>query len=314
MFFRGAFMISRIFFCLTIAAIAFISSNLHAQDLPVFIEQDGLVVFEVESHPPTGSWKKETRVKGYSGECYYTWSKSGITRTPGGDGLMTYKFKINKAGSYGFSWHNYHCAGSGRPHPQDDQTRENDSWTKIDDMQWCKTYHYYGSACSWNWNTWWDKSHCWAGGTRSKFNLDKGCHTLLVSGRSYGHSIDKIAIHMGSAPSVSTPESPREGDSPVSNSMFSSKSVKQVAGSALRIQENTLLISPVSDAKLNIVNASGRQIESRSLKGAGELSISLDSWSPGIYYASLDMGDGKPDVKRIVVALPRKRESMLLLN
>ncbi|MBI2443189.1 MAG: DNRLRE domain-containing protein [Candidatus Levybacteria bacterium] len=144
----------------------------------VYQEQNGLVVFEVESEPANG-WTVGTALSGFTGSSYYTWNGADLFTTPG-TGVLTYRIKITNPGKYNFRIHNRH------DHP--DTTEENDVWAKLDSDVWVKI----NSAVrgQWTFNT----NQSFSDGTQrvAYYDLSAGEHTLQLSARSKGFHIDRV--------------------------------------------------------------------------------------------------------------------------
>jgi hypothetical protein len=197
---------------------------LRAQDTRALVEYNRIVTVEIESAPLADGWLKAASVAGFSGSGYYTWNKGTPTSiTSAGQGVLTYKIKINNPGTYNFRWHNYHNYPA-------DQTLENDSWLKVDNGNWVKCFQSGGG--SWNWNCRLEPTH--GVFEDPQYTLSAGYHTVQVSGRSYRHCIDRFHLYQTGIYSpfnLAHPLSPREGD-PIPDSL-KVKILEPVAGTAL---------------------------------------------------------------------------------
>ncbi len=152
------------------AVIVFIASSVHSA-VPVMIEEDGMIVFEVESHPPVSGWEKKTELDGYTGACYYLST---------GGGQMSWRLFIIRGGKYRLYLRNRH------DHP--DHTLENDCFTKMDDGPSWKTYS--SKRGQWTWHTKHEPPQ-----NRHLdpiYHLSPGIHTFTISGRSAGFMIDRV--------------------------------------------------------------------------------------------------------------------------
>lgn len=167
----------------------------------VFLGQNGSVVMEIESSPPTDSWKLETEKPGYTGSGYYAWRGPNKFSTPG-SGLLTYEFHADEGGIYQFDLRNRRDK-DGRTVAGD---QENDVFARMDGGPWLKVF---SSAAfdSWNWATKFDLSH--DNKPDASYDLTQGLHTLELSGRSSNFKLDRIHLHKSGSPSVTAPESPR---------------------------------------------------------------------------------------------------------
>jgi hypothetical protein len=85
-------------------------------EAPLFVEEDGLVVMEAESHPPVKGWTRKTEPAGFSG--------SGCLKAEGG-GLTCFPIFIGTPGRYTMNLHSRH------DHDRGDL--ENDAFVRMDD-------------------------------------------------------------------------------------------------------------------------------------------------------------------------------------
>lgn len=157
-----------------------IESKIECDQNPIFIEKNGLIVFEVESIPIAEGWELETEVNGYSGEGYLTWKLPTNTQ-PQGQGLLAYTFKVSNPGTYTVKIRNFH--------PCEDFTECNDIFLKMNDTEWRKNFNH--TLAEWDWNSQQDVDHVFSD---ASYELEEGIHTLYLSRRSEDFSIDKIAI------------------------------------------------------------------------------------------------------------------------
>ena len=96
-------------------------------------------------------------------------------------GLLTYTIQITRAGEYRFAIRNYH--------DDPDSTESNDCWLNVANNGWVKVYSWYVNR--WTFQTNMDLGH---GDTLRPpvYQLGVGTHTVQISGRSHGYSIDRI--------------------------------------------------------------------------------------------------------------------------
>jgi len=175
-----------------------------AQAAGVFQEANGLVVVEVESAPVAGSWSSQSGLAGFTGTSYYEW-KTGNTATTvdaAGQGILSYRFKINQTGRYRFQLR------SAAPH----STEHNDVWLRVPSgavkikgttvtslgAAWFKVYQNAG-ANAWSWNAW-TTDHD-AHSIHADFNTP-GEYTLELSGRSTQFKIDRFVLYHSSVSST----------------------------------------------------------------------------------------------------------------
>lgn len=170
-----------------------------AQDGP-FIAQDGLLVIEMESGDPTGSWESETALGGHTGSSYIRWNGPNLFHQPGSD-IFGFDFELEEAGRYHFRLHNRH------DHP--DSTEANDVWVRMDGGAWVKVFSWQRGQ--WTWTTQHEFDHHTK--PPAEYQLTAGSHRIEFSGRSHDFMIDRLHLyrdHVANALSLSHPESPRE--------------------------------------------------------------------------------------------------------
>ena len=147
----------------------------------VYLEKDGLVAFEVEAASAAEGWEKGTDLKGYSGNCYYTWRGGNQFKKPG-QGVLAYRFVIRTEGRYALRLHNRHDFKIG--------SEENDCFTQMDEGKWMKTFS--SKKGQWTWNS----RHELRGAEKKSggYDLSAGVHVFRISGRSNGFSIDRVHL------------------------------------------------------------------------------------------------------------------------
>lgn len=146
-----------------------------------YVEQNQLLVMEVEHAPPVDQWAIETNLPGYTGDSYYTWLGPDYFGNPG-NAILTYPILINNPGEFNFRLHNRHDFP--------DPTEENDVWVKMDSGSWVKVFSPVGGQ--WTWGTFFDFT---TSQTNASYLLSAGEHTIQISARSHGFSIDRIHLH-----------------------------------------------------------------------------------------------------------------------
>lgn len=152
-----------------------LSGWLHAAP-PLHIAQDGLVVMEVESHPPVGRWLRETAVSGFTGESYYRFSGRG-------DDALIYRFVIIEPGDYQLRIRNHH--------DHEDSTLENDCFTSLDGGPLVKTFSSHNKV--WTWHSMHEFDH--SNKKPARYELMTGEHVLVIRGRSANFRIDRIHLY-----------------------------------------------------------------------------------------------------------------------
>ena len=207
------------------------ASMLLAGNPPVFEEQNGLVVIEMESAETYHSWNLQSSIAGYTDSGYLHYEGNNYFGNPG-NSLLTFKVYIHKTGQYRFQWHSRIAKGN-------DGTEHNDSWLRFPDASdfyatkgnhtvypggsgktpnpvgsssdnWFKVYQNTLNNWSWNASTSDHDPH----DIFVDFDTP-GMYTIEISGRSNGHAINRFVLYhkasVGSnvALSLNEPESPR---------------------------------------------------------------------------------------------------------
>lgn len=195
-----------------------------------FIESNGIVVIELESTNYSGNWQLETGEKS-SGNAYLLYQGNDNFNQPAID-VITVPIIISTTGIYRFSWRN--IVGEG-----DSATEANDSWLqiesphfyakKISDTQgdtplghivcpvgkpasnscigdapegssslgWFKAYRTGGPVDDWVWRTFTSDTDPHA--IFAEFT-QTGQYNILISGRSFGHGIDRLVLYRSDNP------------------------------------------------------------------------------------------------------------------
>ncbi len=146
-----------------------------------FLEKDGLLVMEVEHVYDSSHWKKENKMEGFTGTCYFTWRGRNYLNRPG-KGKLRFRFIIKNPGTYHLRIRNRH--------DYKDSTEQNDCFTKMDRGDWVKTFSSQRGKWTWRTNHEFHKG----GKPPAKYELKAGKYTLYISGRSTGFSIDRIVL------------------------------------------------------------------------------------------------------------------------
>jgi hypothetical protein len=155
------------------------------QDCFRYIEENHLLVMEVEHALPVDHWAVETALPGFTGDSYYTWHGPNYFGNPG-NAILTYPILINNPGEFNLRIHNRHDFP--------DPTEENDVWARMDSGPWVKAFSPVGGQ--WTWGTYFDLGHSQI---NASYLLSAGPHTLQISARSEGISIDRIHLHKNPA-------------------------------------------------------------------------------------------------------------------
>ncbi len=191
---------------------------------PAFVETDGLLVIEAESVPPAAGWTLATATPAFAGNGYVEWTQAN--QPAGGEGSLGYNFRIQTPGSYQLLWRSRMPDPGNRPETPDPDG--NDSWIRFvggaDAPQQAAlgdTWHkvaILGHPVGWTWNTNADRGppHPLTPVVRV---LPAGDHTVVVSGRSHGHAIDRLVLVRRDGPiptEISVEEAARLTSAPAS--------------------------------------------------------------------------------------------------
>ncbi len=159
----------------------------------VFQESGGIVVMEVESEAPTEQWSEEQSIGGFRGQGYYVWrGEQFFNPASAGRGTISYRFFINTPGNYEMRWRSYIAHGNlGSDY--------NDSWARFPTGSnipgqhglngWTKVFQ--GHLNEWSWDA---LTVDFVGENIRQF-FSAGEHVMQISGRSFGHAIDRIALY-----------------------------------------------------------------------------------------------------------------------
>ncbi|OAV43135.1 T9SS type A sorting domain-containing protein [Lewinella sp. 4G2] len=197
----------------------------------VFLERDGIVRVDLESTAcDLGQWEVHDTLPGAIGGSYLEFRGPNFFNTPG-NSTLNYKVRITTVGTYLFRWHS-------RITEPGETTDFNDSWLRCPDADdffarvgnrtvyprgtgrtpnpegsssngWFKAYQNRADAWNWRVSTSDNDPH----DIFMTFNTP-GDYTVQISGRSFGHAIDRfVLVHssasVATATSLSAPESER---------------------------------------------------------------------------------------------------------
>ncbi len=185
--------IVRRLFTATVPFIALSTLPAMADNNQIYLEDGGYVQFEVEDADVIADWRLNNDIGGYTGTGYFEWTGADyFFENNAGNGIITYHFRVETAGNYELRWRSRIAKG-------DSNTESNDSWVRFNTgvnvseeeplSGWTKVY--MGEADIWSWSSR-TVDHV-AQPVRQYFT--QGDHTVEISGRSYGHAIDKIALY-----------------------------------------------------------------------------------------------------------------------
>ncbi|MGQ7846505.1 hypothetical protein ACUNV4_18635 [Granulosicoccus sp. 3-233] len=158
-----------------------------------YLEEDGVVVFEVEDAEPVDGWVLKTDLEGHLGTGYFEWSgPNSFASSSAGKGNITYHFRIQTAGNYEIRWRSQIAEG-------DSNTEANDSWMRLATGQdvpeeealdgWTKAFTNTLGRWAWATRT---VDHV---SVPIRQYFSEGDHTMEISGRSIGHAIDRVVLY-----------------------------------------------------------------------------------------------------------------------
>lgn len=159
----------------------------------IYLEEDGIVVFDVEDAEPAEGWQLKTDLENFKGSGYFEWTgRNSFPKETAGRGSMTYRIRIETAGNYQLRWRSHIAVG-------ELSTEHNDSWVRLATGQnivdehpldnWTKVY--MNTLNDWSW----DSRTVDNVGFPIRQYFSEGDHTVEISGRSNGHALDRIALY-----------------------------------------------------------------------------------------------------------------------
>lgn len=178
----------------------------------VFTETNGRLTIESENaaNIPAG-WAVRSDVAGFNGAGYIQWQGQDFFGQPG-NGLITYKIKINTPGTYQVQWRS-------RINQGNNGTEHNDAWLRFTDAADFfgkkgnnsivyprgsgKTPNPKGSSSNGWFKVYMNQLNAWSLQTTTSDNdphkifvvfAQAGEYTMEVSGRSKGYAIDQISL------------------------------------------------------------------------------------------------------------------------
>ena len=154
-----------------------------AAESPVYVEEQGLVVMEMETTLPAGGWEIRTDKAGYSGTGYGFFSGAN---SYGGSAGAKLEFRIMIVTPGRYTMH-FRCSNEGA----DRHDLNNDLWAQMDDGP---TYKTFTSSEEWKWGARFD--HHPEGKPEAFYDLEPGLHTLRLSGRSHGFHVDRVVLFL----------------------------------------------------------------------------------------------------------------------
>ncbi|WP_343911377.1 Ig-like domain-containing protein [Aquimarina litoralis] len=183
-------------------------------------EENGLVVIETENLSASGNWSERSAISGFTGGGYLEWTGPDHFNDPG-NGVITTKIKINSPGRYKFQWRSK--VGEGNS-----PTEANDTWLKFPDASDFyaqkgneivypkgsgKTPNPEGSGGEGYFKVYSTGTTNWTWTTKVSDNdphdvfveFDApGTYTMLISGRSKHHIIDRVTLNKSSVNATDT--------------------------------------------------------------------------------------------------------------
>lgn len=166
----------------------------------IFIPNNDTIIIEAESVPTHGGWNYKADTCGHLGLGYIEWGTEGQGIKPG-EGILTYKFRIDSPGKYQVLLRSKMLDHTNRMDTPDPDG--NDVWLKISGGENIEGQAVLNSVFNkvailghpkgFNWNTNLDKGKPHPIAPLCQY-FEEGEYVLELSGRSFGHAIDRIAI------------------------------------------------------------------------------------------------------------------------
>ena len=208
-----------------------------------FEEQNNIISVDIESVSPSNGWSKKTEVAGYTDESYYEWLGGNRFNSPG-SGILEYKINIRTAGTYHFLWRSKVGKGT-------NSTEHNDSWLKITGVKdfygkkgngnivhpkgVCSGDCPAGSGGNGYFKVYLSGTSNWTWSTRTSdhdpheiyIDVDQpGIITVLISGRSDNHLLDKFVL-------------------------YNTSKTTKVKATNLTLQETNCIVTSINDTEIN---------------------------------------------------------------
>ena len=175
-----------------------------AQDT-IFQEENGLIVIEMESMPPSTGWALETSRGGFTGSGYYHFVGNNAFGSPNSNTIIIYTVRVDNPGLYNLRMRNQHNFP--------DHTEENDCWISVNGNHFDKMYNSLDGHNRWGWQSALEER----GHQEASYNLFAGDNTIRIAGRSRGHKLDRMHLYRNGTTdplSLSAPVSPIVGSVP----------------------------------------------------------------------------------------------------
>ncbi|GAB5552731.1 MAG: hypothetical protein Sapg2KO_23220 [Saprospiraceae bacterium] len=301
-------------YCLILFLLLVLSQEVTlGQSVPLFQEENGLVVFEVESATNFGQWTPKTSIAGFSGEGYLLYEGPDLFNTPG-QSKMTYQLQITTPGKYRFQWRSRIAIG-------DSNTEHNDSWLRFPDASdfyaekgniklypkglgktpnpegstkegWFKVYQNVRNNWAWRASTNDNDPH----NIYVEFD-SAGIYTLEVAGRSNGHALDRIALYQSTvaesmATNLNTPTSVNLN--PTSNSVELEVLPIQLSPNPANNYINIAIPKGFTgnSSRMILSDAAGRifNTHSKTIELSGTKRIPISHLPPGVYWLQITNG------------------------
>ena len=216
---------------------ALVATTTVASAQGTFLSQNGLLVVEMESAVPVGSWTLSSSTPGFTFDGYFRWDGPNLFNQPGSAGLFGFDFELDQSATWTLSLRNRH------EHP--DPTEENDVWIKMDNGPWIKVFsNFVGSVGNWTYESRFDLGNQ----PQATYSLSAGAHHIEFSGRSNGFKMDRVHLHVAGHPGAtdpSWPESPRRFGTrfcPVQSNSTGQFSIIDAFGSP-HVSENNVILA-----------------------------------------------------------------------
>lgn len=292
-------------YCVFLTCFLF-AQALAAQETPIFLEEEGVVVFEAESAPRLGNWQEQTTIGGFTGENYLNYQGSNFFNDPG-NSVLNFIVRITRIGTYRIQWRSRIAEGTSN-------TDNNDSWLRLPDasefyaLKGTSRLYPKGSGRTPNpagaggegwFKVYQNVRNNWTWDTRTNDNdpyqiyaaFDSiGDYRFQIAGRSRNHAIDRVALYHSDVSSASALDLSRPTSTLLNPTSVSGLTAERVTISPnpvineLRVELPPTVSTEVQD--LLIIDSTGRQFyqHPRLPTADGTLQLSTVDLPSGTYF------------------------------
>jgi len=227
-----------------------LTSYLSAQEIPIFVEEGGVVLFEADKAVRLERWEEQTAIAGYTGDNYLNYRGPNFFNRIS-PSILNYTIRITKTGTYRFQWRRRIAEGTSN-------TDHNDSWLRLPGaaefyaQKGTSRLYPHGSGLTPNpegagedgwFKVYQNVRNNWTWDARTNDNdpyliyvsFDTiGDYRVQIAGRSTGHAIDRVVLYHSDVSSASALDLGR----PVSEYANPPVSVANIAVERLKVSPN----------------------------------------------------------------------------